>query len=116
LFIRSDGTSSGTLGFASTSEHLFNARQLLETCGFPLIFASFGLCYRRHGDVLEVFSRGQQPQHWHAVRRGTHGGMHGQSQHEQQDDVYLEVLRKEASLTDVDNVLATLGRNRVHGL
>ncbi|KAK2463566.1 hypothetical protein APHAL10511_004317 [Amanita phalloides] len=57
-------------------------------------------------ETSEVFSRGQNPQHWHVAKRdigvtsdGTVGG-----------EVYLEVFRKESSLADVDNVLAGVVR------
>jgi len=55
--------------------------------------------------ITEVFSRGQNPQHWHVAKRGlasNDGGSGG--------EVYLEVFRKETSLTDVDNVLAGIVR------
>ncbi|KAI0084470.1 hypothetical protein BDY19DRAFT_971284 [Irpex rosettiformis] len=74
-------------GFTSTSEHLFNARDVL----------------RGELDVLEVFSRGQNPQHWHIGRRGI--DMSGESKLGQWE-VYMEVARKETTLTDVDNGLA----------
>jgi hypothetical protein len=53
--------------------------------------------------ISEVFARGQQPQHWHIARRRE--GQHSEG------DVFLEVMRKETSLTDVDNVLASVGRS-----
>jgi hypothetical protein len=48
-----------------------------------------------------VFSRGQNPQHWHVARRGL-----PTDQGTADGEVYLEVFRKETSLTDVDNALA----------
>lgn len=69
--------------FASKSQHLYNAQELLEN----------------DLDVKEVFSRGQNPQHWHVGRKfGSNG------------EVYMEVFNKESSLTDVDNGLAGLVR------
>jgi hypothetical protein len=59
----------------------------------------------RNSGILEVFSRGQQPQHWHIARRYVEQGSGAAD-----GDVYLEVMRKETSLTDVDNVLASVGR------
>ncbi|KNZ79607.1 Vacuolar fusion protein CCZ1 like protein [Termitomyces sp. J132] len=57
-------------------------------------------------DILEVFSRGLNPQHWHIARRGL-----GQSSTDEYgvpsgEQVYMQIFRKEASLSDVDNVLA----------
>ena len=46
-----------------------------------------------NGDATEVYSRTQGPQHWHVSRREPEGM------------VYLEVLRKETSLADVENEL-----------
>lgn len=59
-------------------------------------------------DIHEVFSRGQNPQHWHIGRRGL------DTQVDDADgDVYMEVFRKEASLTDVDNTLAGVIRKYI---
>ncbi|KAL0572275.1 hypothetical protein V5O48_009677 [Marasmius crinis-equi] len=70
--------------FASKSRHLFNAQDLLES----------------DPDVKEVFSRGQNPQHWHVGRRV-----------KEEEAVYMEVFSKESSLTDVDNNLAGIVRH-----
>ena len=56
----------------------------------------------RDPDISEIFSRGQSPQHWHVAKRGLG------KERDIDGDVYLEVARKEASLTDVDNMLAGL--------
>ncbi|KAF9530489.1 hypothetical protein CPB83DRAFT_851016 [Crepidotus variabilis] len=85
-------TSQYTLGspnFSSKSGHLFSAKAILDT----------------DPGISEVFSRGQNPQHWHVARRGLGGvnaslGLTGND-----DEVFMEVHRKETSLTDVDNVL-----------
>jgi len=77
--------SSG--GFKSTSEHLYQGQQLL----------------RGDSDILEVFSRGQNPQHWHVSRRGLGTDKDGSPV---KGEVYLESARKESSLADVDNELA----------
>lgn len=57
-------------------------------------------------DVQEVFSRGQNPQHWHIARSVAQTrdrpGMIG--------ELYMQVFRKETSLTDVDNVAASVIR------
>jgi hypothetical protein len=57
-------------------------------------------------DANEVFMRGQNPQHWHAARRAD-----GETLLNAGEEVYLEVARKEANLTDVDNVLNTVIRS-----
>ncbi|KAI0705155.1 hypothetical protein BC835DRAFT_1314582 [Cytidiella melzeri] len=76
-------------GFSSSSEQLFAAREVL----------------RSDLDVVEVFSRGQNPQHWHLGRRNLDiAGNVGSAQGE----VYMEVARKENTLTDVDNRLASV--------
>ena len=58
-------------------------------------------------EISEVFSRGQNPQHWHIARRGL-----GVSDDcvVKDGEVYMEVFRKEASLSEVDNVLAGVVR------
>ncbi|KAG7094044.1 hypothetical protein E1B28_007665 [Marasmius oreades] len=74
--------------FSSKSQQLFNAQQFLES----------------DLDVKEVFSRGQNPQHWHVGRKLKQG-----------ETVFMEVFSKESSLTDVDNGLAGIIR-RMEGL
>lgn len=59
----------------------------------------------RDSDISEVFSRGQHPQHWHVARRGV--GINDDGS-EVEGKIFLEVSRKEASLTDVDNVLVSI--------
>jgi hypothetical protein len=61
----------------------------------------------RDSEVSEIFSRGQNPQHWHVARRGLGQDRNGMRI---DGDVYMEVSRKETSLTDVDNVLAGIVR------
>ncbi|KAF9071559.1 hypothetical protein BDP27DRAFT_1218983 [Rhodocollybia butyracea] len=68
--------------FASTSIHLFNAQALLQS----------------DRGIQEVFSRGQSPQHWHIGRNVGQGTFNS-------GEMYMEVFRKETSLSDVDNVL-----------
>lgn len=58
-------------------------------------------------DVQEVFSRGQNPQHWHIARRGLGTDREGKSA---EGEVYMEIARKESTLTDVDNELAGVVR------
>ncbi|KAI9440683.1 hypothetical protein H4582DRAFT_1938731 [Lactarius indigo] len=76
VIVTSEGTTVTSAEFSSRSEHLFNGSQLIA-----------------NGDATEVFSRTQGPQHWHVARR------------EAESMVYLEVLRKETSLADVENEL-----------
>ncbi|KAF7326912.1 hypothetical protein MVEN_02585100 [Mycena venus] len=80
--------------FKSRSGHLYDARQLLRASD-PAI--------------TEVFSRGQNPQHWHVGRRGLQSTGIVESDGKE-EEVYMEVFRKEASLTDVDNALAGVVR------
>ncbi|KAJ6620615.1 hypothetical protein B0H10DRAFT_2163467 [Mycena sp. CBHHK59/15] len=79
-----------SVDFESRSDHLYNAQEMLHASD---------------PDISEVFSRGQNPQHWHIAQRdvgGTQGATDG--------EVYMEVFRKETSLTDVDNALAGVVR------
>ncbi|KAJ2930830.1 hypothetical protein H1R20_g6261, partial [Candolleomyces eurysporus] len=82
-------------GFASDSCHLHNSVALFE----------------RDPDVMEVFSRGQNPQYWHIAKRGL--SSHDSPTNEtgpSRGTAFLEVFKKEASLPDVDNVLAGILR------
>ncbi|KAF7308281.1 hypothetical protein HMN09_00676100 [Mycena chlorophos] len=72
--------------FQSQSGHLYQARALLQ---------------QSEPNISEVFSRGQSPQHWHIARQGL-----GTEEGFTQEEVFMEVFRKEATLTDVDNALA----------
>ncbi|KDR80671.1 hypothetical protein GALMADRAFT_91189 [Galerina marginata CBS 339.88] len=78
-------------GFSSTSSHLFNAKAILDI----------------DPKITEVFSRGQNPQHWHIAKRGLASSQSAENENAGSDEaVFMEVFRKETSLTDVDNVLA----------
>jgi len=59
-------------------------------------------------ETSEVFSRGQNPQHWHVAKRGI--GATSDNTVADSREVYLEVFRKESSLADVDNVLVGIVR------
>ncbi|EMD38908.1 hypothetical protein CERSUDRAFT_104200 [Gelatoporia subvermispora B] len=87
-------TMSNNAGFSCNSEHLFYGKQMLES----------------DSDVLEVFSRGQNPQYWHVAKRGLGVDSDG---HAIEGRVFLEVARKESSLPDVDNELATRVRKYI---
>lgn len=79
-----DHFTAASPDFVAKSDYLYNGKQLLEQ----------GL------HITEVFSRGQQPQHWHVSKRDSTG--------EEEREVFLEVARKETSLSDVDNILQRL--------
>ncbi|KAK0202668.1 hypothetical protein DFS33DRAFT_1262996 [Desarmillaria ectypa] len=85
LFSRAQFTISNDK-FAAQPEQFYMAQHLLES----------------DPDVQEVFSRGMNPQYWHIAQRALNRDTDG--------DVYLEVSRKETSLSDVDNVLAGVVR------
>jgi len=109
-FLISTGQYSltGTQGFNSNSSHLFNAKAILD--GFVglsqlsdnLIITSLNYSNTK---LYEVFSRGQNPQHWHVAKRGLGGVGSLSNNRASSDEAFMEVFRKEASLTDVDNVL-----------
>ena len=61
----------------------------------------------RDPDISEVFSRGQNPQHWHITRRGLSLCDIGSAN---DGEVYMGIYKKEASLGDVDNALASVVR------
>ncbi|KAI0644202.1 hypothetical protein C8Q79DRAFT_974698 [Trametes meyenii] len=84
-----DYTTASSAGFPSRSEHLYGGQRLL----------------RSDHDVLEVFSRGQNPQHWYIGKRGLGTSQDG---HAIDGEAYMEVSRKETTLTDVDNELASV--------
>ncbi|KAG6811705.1 hypothetical protein H0H92_006212 [Tricholoma furcatifolium] len=77
--------------FSSRSNYLFDAQELQT----------------RDPDISEVFSRGLNPQHWHIARCSPSAEEHGASK---PGEVYMQVFRKEATLSDVDNVLAGVVR------
>lgn len=58
-------------------------------------------------DVHEIFSRGQNPQHWHIAKQGLGTNQDGNYV---DGEVYMEVARKETTLTDMDNELAGVVR------
>lgn len=58
--------------------------------------------HAREPAVIEIFSRGLHPQHWHMASRIAEEG-----------EAYLEVSRKEATLSDADNILRGLYRTHV---
>lgn len=102
-------TSSSRLEFTSSSDHLYNGRQMLHGyVSFLLHRHSNSNVIRISGfDIQEVFSRGQNPQHWHISRRGLGTDQIGESV---PGEVFMEVARKESTLTDVDNELAGICR------
>ena len=104
-------TSSSQSGFSSKSEHLFDGRAQLHKCVLTLVAPRTPLNFmfpRSEFDVQEVFSRGQNPQHWHISKRGLGVDQHGRAI---EGEVFMEVARKESTLTDVDNELAGVVRH-----
>ncbi|KAI0629146.1 hypothetical protein C8Q77DRAFT_1142379 [Trametes polyzona] len=97
VIAREEYTMMSSAGFTSRSEHLYNAQKLLRS---------------DHG-VLEVFSRGQNPQHWHIGKRGLGTAADGEAV---DGEAYMEVSRKETSLQDVDNKLAGVLRRYIEHL
>lgn len=79
-------TFSSSSEFTSKSEHLFNGRERLQS----------------QFDIQEVFSRSQNPQHWHIAKRGLGVDQDGNVV---DGEVFMEVARKESTLADVDNEL-----------
>ncbi|KAH9852031.1 hypothetical protein C2E23DRAFT_868869 [Lenzites betulinus] len=84
-------TTTSTAGFTSRSEHLYDGQKLL----------------RSDHDVVEVFSRGQNPQHWYIGKRNLGTTPDGEAI---DGEAYMEISRKETTLTDVDNELAGVVR------
>ncbi|KAI0372716.1 hypothetical protein BV20DRAFT_990959 [Pilatotrama ljubarskyi] len=97
IVVTDEYTTTPPAGFTSRSEHLYNGQQLL----------------RSDHDVLEVFSRGQNPQHWHIGKRGLGTAADGRVV---DGEAYMEVSRKETTLTDVDNELAGVVRRFIERL
>ena len=63
-------TSSSRPELTSKSDHLYNGRQMLQRYESPSFNCSPKLISRVSGfDIHEVFSRGQNPQHWHISDR-----------------------------------------------
>ncbi|KAF8659844.1 hypothetical protein AX16_001729 [Volvariella volvacea WC 439] len=84
--LTSEGFTLPSKGFSTKAAPLYNA-QLIQDI---------------HPDVTEVFSWERNPQRWHVLKRNATlncGSL-------MEGGVYLEVSRKDTSLTDVDNVLA----------
>ncbi|KAJ3976427.1 hypothetical protein EV361DRAFT_295472 [Lentinula raphanica] len=79
--------------FTSKSIHLFNARGLL----------------RSQHSIQEVISRTQNPQNWH-IARGVSQTSEDGGQGDLSGEMYMQVFRKEASLTDVDNAVTGVVR------
>ncbi|KAG6832672.1 hypothetical protein H0H87_000854 [Tephrocybe sp. NHM501043] len=80
--------------FLSKSSYLYDAQELQAS----------------DPDISEVFSRGLNPQHWHIARRGLNITTADEDGTPSAQEVYMQIFRKEASLSDVDNVLASVVR------
>lgn len=101
---------TGVGGFKSTSEHLYHAQQLIE--GFVDILGLFhsnsaDAWIRSDQDIVEVFSRDSNPQHWHIAREGKNLDSEGRAT---ENTVYYHSASKESSLADVDNGVAAVVR------
>ena len=108
--VEGDYTVTGVGGFKSTSEHLYNGQQLLERSAHALRLFYPQLADSRidsDQDIVEVFSRDSNPQHWHIARRGNPLGSDGRTA---QSTIYYHSARKESSLADVDNEIAAVVR------
>lgn len=90
-------TTSSANKLINRSENLLNAQEML----------------RSDFNVSEVFSRGQNPQHWHVAKRGLSMSDDARLT---EGEVYMEVARKESTLTDADNALAAVVRNFVESI
>ncbi|KAF9454273.1 hypothetical protein P691DRAFT_770710, partial [Macrolepiota fuliginosa MF-IS2] len=98
---------------ASTGKYTFGSKNFESKSG--LLFEARAL-QDRDPEISEVFSRGQNPQHWHMARRtsllsssssnSNAGGPGTAATGGEPAEVYMEVFRKESSLADVDNVMA----------
>lgn len=105
-----DYTLTGARGFKSNSEYLYSGQQLLERSAHILrlfYLKSADSWIRSDQDIVEVFSRDSNPQHWHIARQGNVLDSEG---HTTQSAVYYHSARKESSLADVDNEVAAVVR------
>ncbi|KAH9933299.1 uncharacterized protein B0H18DRAFT_982932 [Fomitopsis serialis] len=82
-------TVSSSRPVPNNPEQLYHAKQVFQS----------------DNDVSEVFSRGQNPQHWHVAKRRLEI-----TDQPDQAQVYMEIARKENTLTDVDNEVAAIVR------
>jgi hypothetical protein len=108
--VEGDYTVTGAGGFKSTSEHLYSGQQLLEGSVYTLRLLRPDLTdswIRSDQDIVEVFSRDSNPQHWHIARRGIMLDLEGRTA---ESTVYYHSAKKESSLADVDNEIATVAR------
>ena len=93
----------GGTGFTSNTGHFYDAKELLEKYGDRWGHSrTIPHTFHRQPDIIEVFSRSLNPQHWHAIHQGNERG-----------EMYLQVARKETSLSDVDNILQKLYKNYI---
>jgi len=107
----------GSDNFCSKSGVLYEAKALQDRYlpfFLRLMDSNDIIKYGSDPEILEVFSRGQNPQYWHMARR-TRPAAHGANTTDSGEgdgvvsgeplEMYMEVFRKEASLSDVDNVM-----------
>lgn len=109
--VAKEGLIISNQGFSSRSSQLYEARTILNLFVLSSIFfflAIVNLLRNSDRETNEVFSRGQNPQHWHVAKRGF--GVASDNTVTDPREVYLEVFKKESSLADVDNVLVGIVR------
>lgn len=108
--VEGDYAVTGVRGFKSTSEHLYGGQQLLDRSVDVLRSFRSKLANIRvdsDQDIVEVFSRDSNPQHWHIARKGNIVESDGRAT---QSAIYYHSARKESSLADVDNEVAGVMR------
>ncbi|EKM81708.1 hypothetical protein AGABI1DRAFT_35666 [Agaricus bisporus var. burnettii JB137-S8] len=92
----------------STGKYTFGNKRFESKSGS--LYEAKGL-QEKDPDILEVFSRGQNPQHWHMARRSRVQPPNESSGAREPAEVYMQVFRKETSLADVDNVMTGVAKN-----
>ena len=105
-----DYTVTSVGGFKSNSEYLYSGQQLLERSTFIQSLFDPNLAdswIRSDQDIVEVFSRDSNPQHWHIARQGNILDSEGRTT---ESTVFYHSARKESSLADVDNEVAAVVR------
>jgi len=108
-----DYTVTGVGGFKSNSEYMYSGQQLLEGSVYILKSSRPDLTdswIRSDQDIVEVFSRDSNPQHWHIARQGNVLDSEGRAT---QSTVFYHSARKESSLADVDNEISAVVRKFV---
>lgn len=111
--VEKDYTVTSVGGFKSNSEYLYSGQQLLERSAYIPRLSHPNLAdswIRSDQDIVEVFSRDSNPQHWHIARQGNVLDSEGRTT---ESTVFYHSARKESSLADVDNEVAAVVRKFV---